>query len=137
MIRFFSKIQYSYLMVFIIVISNVYCNWENDKPNIILFLADDLGYTDLGITGSDFYSTPNIDKLARQSMHFINAYANAPNCAPTRASLMTGLYTPRHKIYTVNSSSRGKSQNRKIIPEPNETALDHSFVTIAYCHFYV
>ena len=46
--------------------------------------------------GSTFYETPHLDRLAREGMVFTDAYANAPNCAPTRASLLSGQYTPRH-----------------------------------------
>lgn len=62
------------------------------KPNILLIIADDLGYTDLGAYGSSFYDTPNIDKLARDGVIFTNAYANSPVCSPSRASIQTGKY---------------------------------------------
>ncbi len=101
------------------------------KPNIILILADDLGWKDAGFMGSKYYETPALDALAASGMSFTNAYANAANCAPTRACLLTGLYTPRHGIYTVNSSARGKSAFRKLIPIENTSILDTSFVTIA------
>jgi len=104
---------------------------KNDKPNIVLILIDDLGWKDVGFMDSTYYETPNIDSLSKQGMVFTNAYSNAPNCAPTRASLLTGLYTPRHKIFTVNSSARGKSRFRKLIPTPNETNLDINIPTIA------
>lgn len=64
-------------------------------PNIVLILADDLGWTDLGCFGSTFYETPNIDRLAQQGMRFTNAYAACPVCSPTRASIMTGKYPAR------------------------------------------
>ena len=54
------------------------------RPNIVLFYADDLGYTDLSCQGSDYYRTPHIDRLAREGMTFTNAYAAAANCAPSR-----------------------------------------------------
>ena len=104
---------------------------KNRDPNIIFILADDLGWTDTGFMGSNYYETPELDKLAGEGMVFTNAYANAPNCAPTRACLLTGLYTPRHGIYTVNSSERGKSTDRKIIPTPNTIALDTSIISLA------
>ena len=59
------------------------------------------------ITGSDYYETPNIDKLASEGVFFDNAYAAAANSAPSRACFMTGLYTPRHGVYTVSPSARG------------------------------
>ena len=63
--------------------------------NIVLVLVDDLGWTDLGIMGSSFYQTPNIDRLAREGMRFTNAYAAATVCSPTRASILTGQYPAR------------------------------------------
>ncbi len=102
---------------------------QNQKPNIVFILADDLGWTDLGCMGSDFYETPNIDKLRSNGMLFTRAYTNAANSAPSRASILTGLYTPRHRIYTVNPPDRGKTENRKLIPLSNKDVLDTTFVT--------
>lgn len=64
-------------------------------PNIIIFLADDLGWTGLRSFGSDFYDTPNLDRLAAEGMKFTDAYAACTVCSPTRASLMTGMYPAR------------------------------------------
>ena len=63
--------------------------------NIVLILVDDLGWTDLGVMGSTFYETPNIDRLAAEGMRFTNAYAATTVCSPTRASLLTGQYPAR------------------------------------------
>ena len=65
------------------------------KPNIVFFLADDLGWTGLRSFGSDFYETPNLDRLADEGMKFTNAYAACTVCSPTRASVMTGKYPAR------------------------------------------
>jgi arylsulfatase A-like enzyme len=62
------------------------------RPNIILILADDLGYGDLGSYGQKFFKTPNLDRMAREGIRFTQFYAGAPVCAPSRASLMTGLH---------------------------------------------
>ena len=59
-------------------------------PNIVLFLVDDLGWGDFGCYGDTFHETPNIDRLARESMKFTRAYAAAPVCSPSRAAIMTG-----------------------------------------------
>lgn len=99
-------------------------------PNIVLIYADDLGYTDLSCQGSKYYETPNIDRIAREGMTFTNAYAGAANCAPSRACLMTGMYSPRHGIFTVGNSDRGKAKNRKLIPIKNTEILDEKFVTL-------
>ncbi len=107
------------------------CGKEPSQPNVVFILADDLGWKDLGCMGSSYYETPHIDSLAAEGMMFTNAYANAPNCAPTRACLMSGQYMPRHGIYTVGSSARGKSRDRKLIPVENTTVLDSGIVTLA------
>lgn len=103
----------------------------DERPNIVFIMADDLGYTDLGVTGSDYYLTPNLDKLASESMVFNAAYANCANCAPTRAALMSGMYAPRTGVYTVGNSDRGKASDRVLIPTQNKDTLAADFVTIA------
>jgi len=100
------------------------------KPNIVFILIDDMGWRDVGFMGSKYYETPNIDKLASQGVVFTNAYANAANCAPTRACIMSGQYTPRHGIYTVNNSDRGNAKLRKLVPTKNTTVLADSNVTV-------
>ena len=61
------------------------------KPNVVLIYIDDYGWRDVGFNGTKFYETPNADRIAREGMNFRSAYANAPNCAPSRACLMSGL----------------------------------------------
>jgi arylsulfatase A-like enzyme len=68
------------------------------RPNIIYIMADDLGYADLSCFGRKDYKTPHIDELASQGTRFINAYAGAPLCTPTRASFMTGRYPARTPV---------------------------------------
>jgi len=65
------------------------------KPNFVFILTDDMGWKDLSCYGSSYYETPNIDRLARGGMKFTNAYAAAPVCSPTRASILTGKYPAR------------------------------------------
>ena len=62
------------------------------KPNILILHVDDLGYHDISVHGSKIYQTPNIDKLASESVRFTNAYANYPRCVPSRYAMMTGGY---------------------------------------------
>ncbi|MCK5134913.1 MAG: sulfatase-like hydrolase/transferase [Bacteroidales bacterium] len=76
--------------ILIIGYLNFGCSGNNPKPNIIFILADDLGYSQLGCYGSNYYQTPNIDKLSEQGIRFTNAYAACAVCSPTRASIMTG-----------------------------------------------
>lgn len=102
-----------------------------EKPNIVFILADDLGWTDLGVMGSDYYETPNIDRLATEGILFDNAYAAAANSAPSRACMMTGMYTPRHGVYTVSPPDRGDRTKRKYIAIPNVEDVCADFVTMA------
>src|SRR6185436_19036706 len=68
------------------------------RPNVVLILADDFGWKDLACYGSDFYETPNIDRLARDGMKFTQAYSACTVCSPTRAALLTGKYPARLHI---------------------------------------
>lgn len=68
---------------------------SNQKPNIILILADDLGYGDLGCYGSKINSTPNIDSLAKGGLRFVDYHTAGAMCSPTRASILTGRYPQR------------------------------------------
>ena len=74
---------------------------EAKQPNIVLILMDDMGYRDPGFAGNRYIDTPNMDRIAKSGATFTQCYASAPNCAPTRACLLTGQYTPRHGVYTV------------------------------------
>ena len=103
---------------------------EDTRPDVLLILVDDLGWHDVGFTGGTTHKTPNIDALAAQGTVYQYAYADAPNCAPTRASLLTGLATPRHGILTVGTSKRGKAEHRRLEPVPNQTKLDPSVPTL-------
>lgn len=101
------------------------------RPNLVLILADDLGYKDTGFTGSDFYETPNLDKLAKDGMTFTNAYAGAGNCAPSRACLISGQYGPRHGVYAVGDTDRGPKPLMRMVPIPNAHGLAPTQVTVA------
>jgi uncharacterized sulfatase len=95
-------------------------------PNLLVFLADDLGAHDLGCTGSTFYRTPAIDRLAASGMLFTRGYAAAPVCSPTRAALMTGRYPARVKITNFIAGSRRGS----LLPADYFHALPASEVTV-------
>ncbi len=90
-----------------------------EKPNIVLIFADDLGWQDCGFAGSDFNETPHLDRLAKQGMVFTQAYAAAGNCAPSRACLISGQYTPRHGVYAVGSTDRGPTERMRLVPIKN------------------
>ena len=68
------------------------------SPNIIFFLVDDLGWTDLGTFGSSFYDTPHIDRFATEAVKFTSAYAACHVCSPTRSSILTGKYPARNNM---------------------------------------
>src|SRR5688572_10355655 len=68
------------------------------RPNIIYIMTDDMGYGDLSCYGQKNYGTPNLDKLASQGVKFVNAYAAAPVCTPTRTAFMTGRYPARTPV---------------------------------------
>jgi len=65
------------------------------RPNFLFILVDDLGWVDVGVNGSKYYETPNIDRLASEGMLFTDGYVASPMCSPTRASIMTGKYPAR------------------------------------------
>ncbi|MEX2138620.1 MAG: arylsulfatase [Pirellulales bacterium] len=91
-----------------------------EKPNVILILADDLGYAELGCYGQKKIRTPNIDRLAQQGMRFTQYYSGSPVCAPSRCVLMTGKHSGHAVIRT----------NREVKPEGQEP-LPAAEVTIA------
>ena len=101
------------------------------KPNIVLIFADDLGWKDVGYQGSDFNETPNIDRLAKEGLVFTAGYAAAGNCAPSRACLISGTYTPRHHVYAVGSTDRGPQAAQRLVPIPNKSGLARDNITIA------
>ena len=76
------------------------------KPNIVFIFSDDLSFRDLSVYGQNAFKTPNLDALARQSTRFTQAYAAAPECAPSRGCLLSGVHVGRGPI-RINSSARG------------------------------
>ncbi len=92
---------------------------SNSKPNIIVILADDLGYADLSCYGATEIKTPNLDRLAAKGVRFTNFYAPAGVCSPTRASLMTGCYPKRVGLHV------------GVIPPDSRSGLNPNEITIA------
>ena len=92
-------------IVLVLLITPVICE-GNDRigssksqpPNIVFFLVDDLGWSDVGCFGSSFYDTPNIDQLATEGVRFTDGYAACHVCSPTRASILTGKYPARMNL---------------------------------------
>ena len=91
------------------------------RPNIVLFLSDDMGYADIGCYGAKEIATPNIDRLAREGVKLTDCYSNGPVCTPTRCGLMTGRYQQRY----------GKALEWALMPTDVNTGLDAKHTTIA------
>ena len=103
-------------------------NGFTNTPNIIIFMVDDLGWTDVGSYGSDFYETPTIDKIATNGIRFTNAYSASSVCSPTRAAIMTGKYPARTKVTDWIAGhnfpwAQLKVPKWKKYLDPNETTL--------------
>ena len=103
------------------------------KPNILFIFLDDFGWKDTSYMGSDFYETPNLDRLASEGMVFTDAYSCAANCAPARACLLSGQYTPRHQVFNVGPNPRGKAQHRRLEHIAGTSTLDPKIKTWAHC----
>src|SRR6185369_7948580 len=97
------------------------------KANIILILADDLGFGDLGCYGQKLIKTPNLDQLAAEGIRFTQVYASAPVCAPSRASLMTGLHQG-HAYIRGNNDSNGQ----RVSLRPQDTAIAQVLKSAGY-----
>ncbi len=100
-----------------------------DQPNILFIYLDDFGWRDTGYMGSDFYETPQLDSLARGGLIFTDAYSCAANCAPARACLLSGQYTPRHRLFNVGTGPRGKAEHRRLLHIPGTKTLPLKVVT--------
>ena len=109
---------------------------EPDRPNIVFILADDLGIYDLSITGSNYYETPNIDRIAEEGTVFTQGYAGSRVCSPSRASIMLGQFTARHGITDWIGAASGtdwRKQNRndKLLPAEYNRELPSEETTLA------
>ena len=108
---------------------------KNQSPNILFILADDFGYHDLSSMGSDYYETPNLDRLAGQSMVFTDGYAACQVCSPSRASIMTGQFPARHGITDWIGARSGeawreKGRHSKLLPADYVHRLDTAYITL-------
>jgi arylsulfatase A-like enzyme len=106
------------------------------RPNVVFFLVDDLGWTDLGCYGSTFYETPHLDRLAASGMRFTQAYAACPVCSPTRASILTGKYPQRPRITDYISPNRDNQPEKwkrvtRLLPAPYADRLPLDEFTLA------
>lgn len=104
-----------YFLLLLGLAGSICINAQQDdrKPNIIIILADDLGWADLASYGSTFYETSNLDMLASQGIRFTQAYATCPVCSPTRATMMTGKYPVKTGV---TDWIRGRQDNGRARP---------------------
>lgn len=105
------------------------------KPNVLFILADDFGYYDLSCMGSDYYETPNIDRIARDGMVFTNGYAACQVCSPSRASIMTGKFPARHGITDWIGAKAGEDWRKagrfnKLLPAEYVHQLPSEYTTL-------
>jgi arylsulfatase A-like enzyme len=104
------------------------------QPNIVFFLADDLGQRDLGVYGSTFYETPHLDRLAAEGARFTDAYAACPVCSPTRASIITGQWPQRTGVTDYIGAAQTPQEwkrNTKSLPAPYTDRLALDAPTVA------
>ena len=104
---------------------------DRRPPNVIVVVIDDLGWADLGVYGNRVHETPHLDRLAHEGARFTNAYSNAPNCAPARASILSGQYPPRHGLLNVKTYVSSPEHLRKLDPPPPNFSLPLPIITIA------
>lgn len=123
------------LRVVLIVLAGVLSGYVHAaaRPNVVFFLADDLGQRDLGSYGSPFYETPNLDRLAREGARFTDAYAACSVCSPTRASLMTGQWPQRTGVTDYIGAAQPEKWNRNtiLLPAPYSDRLSLQSPTLA------
>lgn len=121
-------------ITYVCFFQSTFCQKKDNKPNVIIILADDLGWADLSCYGSSFYETPRLDELAKQGIKFTQNYTSSPVCSPTRASLLTG----KNPIKTgVTDWIKGRQANgiakpyEKLIAQPTAYQLALEEKTLA------
>lgn len=125
--------RFTYLAVILALLAGCTVPSGQDSPsappNFLIFLVDDLGWTDLGCYGSDFYETPHIDQLASDAMRFTHGYAACTVCSPTRAALLTGQYPGRTNVTDWIPGHR--RPRAKLKPPEWTMRLEHRHTTLA------
>lgn len=125
--------RYRYLFILLCLFGTQSVSISAERTNVVFFLVDDLGYSDLGCYGSSFYETPNIDALAKSGAKFTDAYAACPVCSPTRASIMTGQWPQRVGItdYIGAPAPEKWKRNTPLLPASYSDRLDLETPTLA------
>lgn len=116
------------------------CQQQQDEkntrpPNVLFILVDDFGYHDLSCTGSAYYETPNIDRIAAEGMQFTTGYAGCQVCSPSRATIMSGKFPARHGITDWIGARSGEEwrkagRSNKLLPPEYEHQLPAGYVTL-------
>ncbi len=120
----------SLLWIIVVIFFSSACSQQVQKPNIVFFLVDDLGWSDITPNNpGSFYETPNLELLAKEGMKFTNAYASCPVCSPTRASIMTGKSPAR--LHITDWIPGDNPRNRKLLGPKDEHQMALEEKTIA------
>ena len=134
----FQRRTYLMLMSSIFLILSSACQTttqEPQQPNVLFILVDDLGYTDLSVMGSQYYETPNIDRIAHEGMLFTNGYAAGQVCSPSRASILSGKFPSRHGITDWLGAKTGEDWRQakrytKLLPPTYTSHLPHEYTIL-------
>ncbi|MEM6980310.1 MAG: sulfatase-like hydrolase/transferase, partial [Planctomycetota bacterium] len=116
-----------------LLILNATCLGQASRPNVLLFLVDDLGVNDIGVEGSTYYQTPHIDALAKSGIRFTQGYANCQVCSPSRASIQLGQFPARHGITDYIGARSGEEWKRgdRLLPAEYVRNLPAADITLA------
>ena len=111
---------------------------EDEHPNVIFILADDYGWNDLSCMGSQYYETPNLDRLAKHGVRIYECLCRVSGINPSRASIMTGKYTPRHGVTDWIGEKSGEDwrsmkRHSKLLPADYAWSLPADEYTLAEC----
>ena len=117
--------------VFLFALGGFFNTQAAKQTNFLFFLVDDMGWADIGVNGSKFHETPNINQLAASGMRFTQGYAACPVCSPTRASILTGRHPVRVNITDWIPGQSGKSNGNPLITPADRDNLAHKEVTLA------
>ena len=123
--------KYSFKIVLFLLFSFCIqsCRIDKIKPNIVLIMADDLGYGDIGCYGNPVIQTPNLDQLASEGIKFMDFHSNGSVCSPTRASLLTGKYPQRTGVEGV-ITAKDHRQVGLPLAEITGTLRKHRLITL-------
>ncbi|MDF1812565.1 MAG: sulfatase [Verrucomicrobiales bacterium] len=111
-----STLVKSIVLVSFLVLGGTKRGAAEERPNIVLFLVDDMGWMDSPVYGSQYYEAPNMERLAKQAMMFTDAYA-VPLCSPSRATILSGQYSARHGLTSASGHRPAAKQGASRYPE--------------------